>query len=84
MAKRKCDMPKEIEASGWKCDKCYEEYANGAEADSRVCVKCRNWHLRKNMMRKLEGHYCEACGADYERELYEKHVGEEAKQEPEL
>jgi hypothetical protein len=33
---------------------------------------CGVRHLRKNMIEKVEGHYCESCAASYEQDLLDK------------
>jgi len=54
-----------------QCGRCLREWLESEDEWMSPCRAegCGIRHLRKNMIEKVEGHYCESCAAEYEQNL---------------
>ena len=69
----KCDIAETT--NGSECNHCFREWLADDDLYAYAlepCKKCEIRHLRRNMIEKINGHYCESCAAEYEQELLAK------------
>jgi hypothetical protein len=70
----KCDTKTSTNSD--QCNRCFREWVESSDEELWLypCKGegCGVRHLRKNMIEKVEGHYCESCAASYEQDLLDK------------